>query len=52
MVDFKDIFRVRSKIVQRNNKIPKVLQLSISTRSDLRKKIASFFERVPKEDLV
>jgi hypothetical protein len=50
MLDFKEIFVINSKLIARGKSIPKVLQLSIETRNDLRTKLSKYFNRVPEED--
>jgi hypothetical protein len=54
MVDFKGIFRVESKAINRdsNRELVKLrlLQLSVQARQDLRDKLAAYFARVPAED--
>ncbi|QGY44175.1 hypothetical protein GM418_11040 [Maribellus comscasis] len=52
MIDFKDIFVIESDQIQRNKKIPKILQLSIKSRDELRTKLATYFNRVPEEDVI
>ncbi|MGD0342629.1 MAG: hypothetical protein ABSA76_13080 [Bacteroidales bacterium] len=50
MIDFKDNFMIRSKEIDRGKSFPKILQLSIKTRDELRKKIAFYYGRPPDED--
>jgi len=53
MIDFRNIFKVRCKALQQGDKALsniKLLQLSVSTRIELREKIADFYGRTPKED--
>ena len=50
MIDFKETFTISSKKIQRGNSYPKILQLSISSRGELRNKLAYFFNRIPEED--
>ncbi|MCE5240553.1 hypothetical protein LLH23_19000 [bacterium] len=55
MVDFRDIYKVHCREVQRNRDIPsapKVLQLSVLTRRDLRDKLGEYYWRPPDEDRV
>jgi hypothetical protein len=51
-IDFKDVFKIKDKKVVREATIPKLLQLSKNTRSELRTKIATFFGKPPEEDLI
>jgi len=52
MIDFKDIFTIKSAKIQRNMEYPKILQLTIETREELRDKIGEYFKRVPQEDQI
>jgi hypothetical protein len=52
MIDFKQAFTVTSKKIQRGTTYPKVLQLTIASRGELRNKLAKFYSRIPDEDLV
>ena len=52
MIDFKQAFTITSKKIQRGATYPKVLQLTITSRSELRNKLAKFYSRIPDEDLV
>jgi hypothetical protein len=54
MISFKDILRIDSKYFQRNDSKfndRKILELSPITRELLRKKMYSFFSRIPTENL-
>lgn len=53
MVDFRRIHRIECDKIANPKQAPldtKVLQLSIETRDELRKKLSAYFSRVPKED--
>ena len=53
LIDFKQIFRVECNLIERLREAPegiKLLELTISVRSQLREKLAAFFARVPEED--
>lgn len=53
MVDFKSIYRVDCKLIERGRNAPsglKLLQLTPYTREDLRDKLGYYFGRVPDED--
>lgn len=55
MVDFRHAFRVNCADVIKPDNSPvdsKILELSIAARGEMRDKIASFFQRVPAEDVV
>jgi hypothetical protein len=54
MIDFKSIFYISSKDVQRGNDLSsiKLLQLSIDSRKELRDKLTNYFSRVPDEDKI
>lgn len=60
MIDFQKIFRVRCELVRSSNSNPtdqklldsKILQLSVDSRDDLRKKLAWYFGREPIEDRI
>ncbi|MBP8115220.1 MAG: hypothetical protein KAY50_07685 [Chitinophagaceae bacterium] len=52
MIDFKDAFTVKSEKIVRGNKYPKLLQLTIASRGELRNKLAAYYSRVPEEDEV
>lgn len=52
MIDFKDIFTISSKKIQRGNSYPKIAQLTIKSRGELRDKISYFYNRVPEEDKI
>jgi hypothetical protein len=52
MIDFKEAFTITSKKIQRGATYPKVLQLSIKTRGEMRTKMAAFYARIPDEDKV
>jgi hypothetical protein len=54
MIDFRYAFRVNCDKITRKQQDPlgaKRLQLSISTRAELRDKISFYYSRVPEEDL-
>ncbi len=54
MVDFRNISQVRCEVIITPANSPidaKYLELSISTRKELREKIASYYGRTPQEDL-
>jgi len=53
MIDFKNICKVKCNSITYNRPAPnncKLLQLTLTTRNELRTKLASFFGRTPKED--
>lgn len=53
MVDFKSIFRVNCNAIDRKKEVPaglKVLELTVSTRAQLRDKLANYFGRAAEED--
>ena len=53
MVDFKCMYRIDSKMIDRDKDPPlnvKILQLSVQTREELRRKLADYFGRTPDED--
>ena len=52
MIDFKEAFTITSKKIKRGNTYPKVLQLTIPSRGELRNKLAYFYSRIPDEDKV
>lgn len=54
MIDFKNIFYISSKEIQRGKDLSfiKILQLSIDTRKELRDKLTHYFSRVPDEDKI
>ncbi len=52
MIDFKEAFTIMSNKIQRGNTYPKILQLTILSRGELRNKLAKFYSRIPDEDLV
>lgn len=55
MIDFRNSYKVSCEKIITPENAPlesKVLQLSIKTRSELRQKIADYYARIPKEDLV
>jgi hypothetical protein len=55
MVDFRTIYQVECKKVQSPKDCPwesKILELAITTRNELRDKLAWYYQRRPKEDLV
>lgn len=52
MIDFKEAFTVTSKKIHRGNTYPKILQLTIKSRGELRNKLAYFYSRVPEEDTI
>jgi hypothetical protein len=47
MIDFRIVYKVE---YNKNYEGTKLLQLSISSRNDLRNKMANFFSRIPEED--
>jgi len=54
-LDFKTVYRINCDQIKRDKRQPteaKLLQLSITSRSDLRNKISDYFARVPVEDQV
>lgn len=52
MINFKNILKINSKVFNRPVKYPKILELTIHTREELRKKIANYYLRVPQEDKI
>jgi hypothetical protein len=53
MVDFKCTYRIDCNLIDRDVAPPpemKILQLSVPTRDELRRKLAMYFGRIPKED--
>ena len=55
MIDFRNIYKLSCDKINTPENAPlesKCLQLSISARSELRDKIADYYARVPKEDMV
>ncbi len=55
MIDFRSIYQVQCKSVQNPKDCSldsKLLELTIPTRNDLRGKLADYFSRTPKEDLI
>ncbi|HLO60934.1 MAG TPA: hypothetical protein VK179_19440 [Bacteroidales bacterium] len=52
MINFKRIVQINSKRLNRPVQIPKILQLTIPTREELRKKIVKYYNRVPQEDII
>lgn len=55
MVDFRFVTQVKSKNIRTQEGIflgNKIAQLSIDTRSDLRKKLADYYGRTPQEDQI
>ncbi len=54
MIDFGKIFRVKIKYGSNRESPPlnKCLQLSITSRNELRDKLSHYFSRVPQEDIV
>lgn len=51
-VDFKDAFTISCNKIQRGNSYSKILQLTTSSRHELREKLAWFYSRVPDEDKI
>ena len=55
MIDFRNTYKLSCEKIRTPEDAPldsKYLQLSIQTRSELRAKIADYYARVPKEDIV
>ena len=55
MIDFRMIYQLECKKVQNPKDCPwesKILELTISSRNELRDKLAWYYQRRPKEDLV
>ncbi|MDD4053060.1 MAG: hypothetical protein PHR28_14335 [candidate division Zixibacteria bacterium] len=55
MIDFRNIHKLDCAMIKSPTDAPieaKCLQLSIETRSQLREKLAAFYGRIPKEDLL
>jgi len=55
MLDFRRICRIECNKVVKPEQAPlepKVLQISIETRGELREKLAWYFGRIPKEDML
>ena len=52
MIDFKEAFTIKSNKIIKNMRYPKILQLTIESREELRCKIGEYFSRVPVEDQV
>jgi hypothetical protein len=52
MIDFKDIFTIRSQKIIKKMSYPKILQLTTETREELRCKISEYYTRVPAEDQI
>lgn len=52
MIDFRNIFYIESKKIQRGHDLSsiKLLQLSINSRKELRDKLTHYFSRIPDED--
>jgi hypothetical protein len=53
LLDFKRIIRIDCTLIERNRDAPagtKLLELTISARTQLRDKLAHFFGRIPEED--
>lgn len=55
MIDFRNVSRVNCEKVITAENSPleaKCLELSVETRAELREKVAAYFARIPKEDLL
>ena len=55
LVDFATTFRAECQAVERGRPAPtgsKILELTIATRKQLREKLATYYSRVPDEDMV
>lgn len=50
MISFKDAMKVQSLVFERGQPCNKILELSPQTRDILRKKLSSFYSRIPDED--
>lgn len=52
MIDFKEVFIIKSAQIQKNFNYPKILQLTVKSREELRLKISDFYYRTPEEDKI
>jgi hypothetical protein len=55
MIDFKNSYKINCNKIKSPKDAPlnkKILQLSITSRSELREKIAYYYGRIPEEDLI
>jgi hypothetical protein len=50
-ISFKNTLSIRSAAFDRNKSYPKILQMSIPSRTSLREKIGYFYSRIPEEDI-